>query len=268
MTDILDEPAPPADHRVAYGSDPNQFGDLRLPGGPGPHPVIVAIHGGFWRKQYDLTHLGQLCAAITKTGFATWSLEYRRVGQKSGGFPGTMQDVGRGTDYLLDLAKQYPLNLDRVLAIGHSAGGQLALWLGGRQHIESSSKLHSASPFRLHGIVGLAAVSNLAKASQLGIGDGIVDQFMGGTPKAVPERYAAASPIELLPLGVPQQLIHGSHDDVVPLSMSEGYCREARARGDDAVLHALPGVGHYELIDPKSAAWPTVILALRTLYRG
>jgi acetyl esterase/lipase len=268
MSDVLDRPAPPSDHRVAYGTDPNQFGDLRLPAGSGPHPVVVGIHGGFWRKQYDLAHFSHLCAALTKVGFATWNLEYRRIGQKGGGFPGTMQDVALGTDFLPKLAKSHPLTLDRVVAIGHSAGGQLALWLGGRQHIDTSSPLHVEHPFRLHAIVGLAAISDLAQASSLRLGDGIVDQFMGGNPQAVPTHYAAASPIELLPLGLPQKLIHGAEDDVVPITMSENYCRAARARGDDAVFQALPRMGHYELIDPTSKAWNAVQSAVQSLSRA
>jgi acetyl esterase/lipase len=267
MSDILERPQPPADRRLAYGSDPNQFGELRLPAGPGPHPVIVGIHGGFWRKTYDLAHFGHVCTALTKLGFATWNLEYRRVGQKGGGYPGTLQDVARGTDFLSELANDHPLAVDRTMAIGHSAGGQLALWLGGRHHIDTHASLYTARPFRLHSIVALAAISDLATASILHLGDGIVDQFMGGDPQAVPKHYAAASPIELVPLGMPQRVIHGAEDDVVPISISERYCRAARARGDETVLQALPQVGHFELIDPDSKAWSTVQMAVQTLSR-
>jgi acetyl esterase/lipase len=265
--DILDRPPAPADHKIPYGSDPNQFGELRLPPGTQAHPLVVGIHGGFWRKQYGLTHFSHLCAALTKLGFATWNLEYRRVGQKGGGYPGTLQDVARGTDFLPELAKSYPVSLERVVLVGHSAGGQLALWLGGRQHIDPGSPLHSAHPFRPHGIVALAPVSDLAKASALALGDGIVDQFLGGDPKVVPKHYAAASPIELLPLGLPQRVIHGADDDVVPITMSEDYCHAARSRGDEAVFQALPRTGHFELIDPKSSAWNTVHIAVQGLSR-
>jgi acetyl esterase/lipase len=190
------------------------------------------------------------------------------VGQKGGGFPGTLEDVGRAADFLPDLKKKHPVDITRVVALGHSAGGQLALWLGGRQHIDAASKLHRAAPFRLHGIVGLAAISDLVKASALHLGDGIVDQFMGGAPETIPERYAAASPLALLPLGIPQRIIHGSNDQVVPISLSEIYSHSARARGDDAILEALPGVGHYELIDPTSSAWSTVHEAVRALFQN
>jgi acetyl esterase/lipase len=255
VTDILELPPPAAAVRIPYGADPNQFGELRLPAGAGFHPVVIAIHGGFWRARYDLTHLGHLCQAITSAGFATWSLEYRRVGLAGGGFPGTMEDVGCGADFLLQLAGRFPLDVERVVAIGHSAGGQLALWLGARRR----------SVFRLRGVVALAAVSDLTRASALRLGDGIVDDMMGGTPATVPKGYAAASPIELLPAGVPQRLIHGEDDDVVPLSLSERYCEAARGCGDDVALEPLPKTGHLELIDPRSHAWPVVLRALCNL---
>lgn len=255
QVDILELPPPAGGKRIPYQADSNQFGELRLPAGAGPHPVVIAIHGGFWRARYDLGHLGHLCQAITSAGLATWSLEYRRVGQTGGGFPGTMEDVGSGADFLLQLAERFPLDVGRAVAIGHSAGGQLALWLGARKR----------SLLSLRGVVALAAVSDLTAASALRLGGGIVDEMMGGTPPAAPARYAAASPIELLPAGVPQRLIHGEDDDVVPCSLSQRYCQEARARGDDASVEILSKVGHFEPIDPRSHAWPVVLRTLRDL---
>jgi acetyl esterase/lipase len=230
------------DRRVAYGGHPSQFGDLRLPRGAAPRAAVIAIHGGFWRSRHDLTHLGHLCAALAAEGFAVWSLEYRRVGQEGGGYPGTLDDVARGAAFLGSLG----VEVGGAVAIGHSAGGQLALWLA------SARK-------DLRGVVALAAVSDLARGSALRLGDGAVDAFLGGAPAE------AASPRALLPLGVRQRLIHGTEDDVVPFSLSEAYCREARARGDDAALVPLPGMGHFEPIDPRTAAWPAVLAAVREL---
>src|SRR5579864_8847074 len=131
--DILDLPPPAADVRVAYGTDPNQFGDLRLPKGKGPFPVVINLHGGYWRAKYDLAHAGHLCAALTALGFVTWNVEYRRVGNDGGGWPGTLEDVVSAYRFLPQLAKRYPLDASKVLVMGHSAGGQLALCLAAHQ---------------------------------------------------------------------------------------------------------------------------------------
>jgi acetyl esterase/lipase len=127
--DILTLPPPKADTRISYGDDPVQFVDLRVPKGKGPHPVVIFIHGGYWRAEYDLTHTGHLCAALAAAGFATWNMEYRRVGQPGGGYPGTMDDVRSGALLLKKTAPEHDLDLSHVVIAGHSAGGQLALWL-------------------------------------------------------------------------------------------------------------------------------------------
>ena len=218
---ILELPAPPADKRLPYRSDPLQFGDLRLPPGPGPHPVVIVIHGGFWRAAYDLEHIGHLCAALTRAGVATWSLEYRRLGNPGGGWPGTLLDVGNGADYLRTLAPTYRLDLTKVVAIGHSAGGHLALWLAARRRLPPGSALYTADPPPLRGVVSLAGVADLRRAWELRLSSNVAATFLGGAPDEVPDRYKLASPIELLPLGVPQRLIHGAKDAIVPLEISQ-----------------------------------------------
>jgi acetyl esterase/lipase len=265
--DILSLPAPPADLRLAYGPDPLQFGDLRLPAGAGPHPVAVVIHGGFWRAQYDLTHIGHLCAALTSAGVATWNVEYRRIGNPGGGWPGTFHDVARATDHLRELAPAHALDLERVVTLGHSAGGHLALWLAARHRIPAGDVLASPTPLPLHAAISLAGVSDLELAWELRLRDGIVRALLGGAPEEVPERYATASPVALLPLGVPQVLIHGTDDESVPFIMSERYQAKAAACGDAASLIALPGAGHFELIDPRSREWPEVQRAVLPLLR-
>jgi acetyl esterase/lipase len=241
--DILTLPPPKADARIPYGADPNQFGDLRIPKGKGPHPVAIFIHGGYWRAAYDLSHAGHLCAALTQAGFATWSLEYRRVGQPGGGWPGTMDDVRSGALHIKTLSDQHHLNLGRMVVAGHSAGGQLALWLAAQKVLP------------LNAVIPLAAVSDLRRASSLRLSDGIVDRYLGGTPEEVPDRYASASPAQLLPISVPQRVLHGTQDQVVPFEMSEQFARASR----NATLVPIDGAGHFELIDPRSAAWPTVL---------
>jgi acetyl esterase/lipase len=211
------------------------------------------IHGGFWRAQYDLQHIGHVCAALTdQCGVVTWSLEYRRVGQPGGGWPGTLLDVAAGTRFVTELATRYDLDLARVVTLGHSAGGHLALW--------------AASETRLaRGVVSLAGVADLRYGAEQRIGRGAVQDFLSGEPADVPERYRAASPLERLPLGAPQVLVHGMDDDTVPFEISRRYWQAAIAAGDDARLVSLPMTGHFELIDPLSDAWETVRGAVESL---
>ncbi|MDP8923973.1 MAG: S9 family peptidase [Chloroflexota bacterium] len=256
--DILFLEPTPADARIGYGPDPLQFGDLRVPADPGLHPVVVVVHGGFWRAQYDLAHVSHLCTDLTARGVATWSLEYRRLGQPFGGWPGTFHDVALGADALRDIAPAYDLDLTRVATVGHSAGGQLALWLAGRHRLPPASPLASPSPLPIRWAVALAGVVDLRLAWELNLGDGVVPHFMGGPPSAVPERYAAGSPIELLPLGVRQTLVHGTDDAAVPIELSDRYVERAAELGDPATLVALEGAGHFEVIDPRADEWEAV----------
>jgi acetyl esterase/lipase len=260
---ILTAKPPPADLRLAYGPDALQFGELRLPPGAGPHPVAIVIHGGFWRAAYDLTHIGHLAAALTAAGVATWTIEYRRIGNPGGGWPGTFRDVAAAADALRILAPGHALDLSRVVSIGHSAGGHLALWLAGRGRVPAGHPLHTADPLPLRRAVGLAAVSDLRMGWELRLSNGVVETFLGGSPDAVPERYAVASPAALLPLGVPQVLIHGTEDDTVPFAISEVYRDLAVALDDPVTLVPLPGLEHFAPIDPESTAWPVVLDAVK-----
>jgi len=243
---ILEIPAAPPGVHIAYGGDEFQFGELYLPEGKGPHPVAVVIHGGYWRARYDLRHLGHFCAALAKAGIAAWSLEYRRLGNEGGGFPGTLDDVRAGAAHLEKMAAARNLDLRRVVATGHSAGGQLALWLA-KQRVVA-----------LKGVVPLAPVADLRRGWELKLSGNVVADFLGGSPLEVADRYRAASPIEMVPLGVKQRVIHGDRDDVVPLSISREYVSAARRSGDDATLTEAEGAGHFELIDPRAAAWGQV----------
>jgi acetyl esterase/lipase len=241
--DILTLAPPEPGLRIAYGSDANQFGELRIPSGKGSHPVVIFIHGGYWRARYDLTHAAHLCAAVTRAGFATWSLEYRRVGQPGGGWPGTMDDVRKGALHVQKLRESHRLDLTRVVVAGHSAGGQLALWLAAQQALP------------VQAVVALAAVSDLKRAWSLKLSDGIVTQYLGGSPDEVPDRYASSSPMQLLPMKVPQRVLHGTKDNVVPFELSREFALASR----NATLVPIEGAGHFELIDPRSSAWPIVL---------
>jgi acetyl esterase/lipase len=244
MQSILEIAPPKADARIAYDRGVSQFGDLRMPRGKGPFPSVIYLHGGYWRAAYDLTHAGHICAALTKAGYATWNLEYRRIGESGGGWPGTMDDVLKGAQFVGRLATKYNLDLQQVVTAGHSAGGQLALWLAAQA---------AAPPMR--GVTSLAGVCDLRRAWELKLSDTVVEQLLGGTPRQVPKRYALASPIELLPMKTPQRLLHGTADGVVPFEMSERFARASK----NAKLIKLEGVGHFELIDPRAKEWPAVL---------
>jgi acetyl esterase/lipase len=256
--EILDMPSPQADARIHYGSDPLQFGDLRLPTGDGPHKVAIVIHGGFWRAKYNLEHAGHLCAALARAGIATWNLEYRRIGNPGGAWPGTFQDVARGADHLRQIAPKHALDLKRVVTVGHSAGGHLAVWLAARSRIAAGDPLASPDPLLLRGAVSLAGVVDLRRAWELRLSDGVVRDLMGGPPDKLAGRYHSASPIELVPIGVPVRLLHGAEDSVVPIEISNGYQKAASRVGDDARLSVLSGADHFALIDPRAREWDKV----------
>jgi acetyl esterase/lipase len=251
----LPNPAPTA--RIAYGNDPLQFGDLRLPPGAGPHPVVVVIHGGCWRSQYEIDHIGAFSDALTRSGVATWAIEYRRVGNPGGGWPGTFLDVGAAVDHLRRVAQAHPIDLARVVAVGHSAGGHLALWLGARGKLTDPT-LRADDPLPLKGIVSLAGVDNLRRALGEGVCGDQITKLVGGTPDEVPERYAQGSPIELLPIGVPQHLVNGARDPIVPEAFGRDYAAAGRRAGDDVKLTILPNAGHFELIAPTTPEWSAV----------
>ncbi len=249
-------------HRLFYGVDPNHFGDLYLPAGPEPHPLLIFLHGGYWRARYDLEHARPLCQALAQAGMAVWNLEYRRVGNAGGGWPGTFADVLAGLGHVRQLALDYPLDLGRVTLMGHSAGGHLALWAAAARRIPAGHWLHDAEPLPLRRVVALAAVSDLRRAWDLQLSNGAAGELLGGEPQQVPAAYALASPIELLPCAVPQALLHGDADEAVPYELSQRYHIAARAAGDDCTLNTLPNTGHFELIDPHSLAWPHVLSAI------
>jgi acetyl esterase/lipase len=212
--------------------------------------VVCVVHGGYYRARYDLTHIGHLAAALTKERVATWTIEYRRLGQDGGGWPGTFLDVGAALDSLRQLAEKIPLDVTRVISLGHSAGGQLALWLAGRPR-----ELRGPDPLPLAGVVALAPVADLARGWELRLSNGVVNELMGGGPAIEPDRYAQTSPIQRVPLGLPQVLIHGTADTSVPYELSDRYVAAARAAGDRVELVTLPGVDHFAPIDPRTEAF-------------
>jgi len=226
--------------RIDYGSDPSQFGELSLPTGE-PRGVVVVIHGGFWKAAYDLSLGRPLAASLAAHGWAAWNLEYRRVGN-GGGNPTTFDDVAAGIDKLAELA----LDLSKVVALGHSAGGHLAAWAGGRGKFD-----RWAPTVPVTAVIAQAAVLDLRQGHADRLGSGAVEQFVGRRPGPGDE---AIDPVQQLPLDVPVWCVHGVDDDDVPPSQSRNYVDAAGAAGGDAHLLELPG-DHFVVIDPGSEAW-------------
>lgn len=254
------------DHRLVYGAHPEQFGDLYLPAQPGHHPVAILLHGGCWRARYGLGHLGRLCAAFRSEGLAVWNMEYRRLGN-GGGWPTTFLDVAAGADFLRQVADRFSLDLSRVVTVGHSAGGHLALWLAGRHQLPETSRLFSADGLPVRGVLSLAGIPDLAEGARRDLCSGAGRELLEGTPVEVPHRYRQASPISLLPLGVPQWHLIGLLDQVVPVNYLQSYVAVA-GQHDEVYLELLPDAGHYELIVPATSAWSAVRHALLTLVRS
>jgi acetyl esterase/lipase len=264
--EAMRRPQPVADRRIHYGSAPLQFGDLRMPRGEGEFPLAIVIHGGCWSAEYDLSYMGMLCAALAAQGIATWCVEYRRVGDTGGGWPGTFVDVGAAADFVRRLAREFPLDLDRVVAVGHSAGGHLALWLAARSKMNASDDLYVANPIALRGVVALAAIPDLVRAARENVCGDMSIRLMGGTHSDCPDRYRQGSPVELLPLGVKQVLVHGEADALVPPSFSAEYTQRARTAGDLARFVSVTA-GHFELISPSSQAGSAVESAVLSLLK-
>lgn len=252
--------APEADARLEYGNRPLSFGELRLPASRrDKHPIVVFIHGGCWMSEYDIGHVAATTHALAREGYVVWTPEYRRIGNAGGGWPGTFDDIGEAIDFVREVATRYPIvDLERVILAGHSAGGQLALW-GASRHRDNAGAL------RPKGVLSLAGITNLAYYGSVeGDCNSSVTPLMGGTPTDVPERYAAVSPIERLPLGVRSILVHGAHDRTVQPGVARSFAEKARLAGD-ASTFTMVEAGHFDVVAPNSSVWGTVLTSLAAL---
>jgi acetyl esterase/lipase len=270
--DLATAPVPPGAKRLTYGSEPLHFGELRLPTTKGPHPVAIVVHGGCWmaklgnmdERAVAMDNMRPLAAALADAGIATWNIEYRRLGNPGGGWPGTFRDVASATDFLRTLARENNLDLTRVISIGHSAGAHFALWLAARSRIPKSSEVYVSDPLRLSGVVSLDGPADLKAAlsmQQPVCGSPVITNLMGGSPEERPDRYAAGSPIELLPLGVPSAFLAGRMF-ATQVSPFEAASKKA---GDKAQVFGDPTAGHFVFIDPQSDMWPRVLKSVREL---
>ncbi|HVL29625.1 MAG TPA: alpha/beta hydrolase [Sphingomicrobium sp.] len=272
FSQLLGQPRQSADHRLAYGADPLQFGELWVPKTGRRHPVIVLIHGGCWRADLPGTELMDYMAAdLRDRGYAVWNLEYRRIGHPGGGYPGTFRDIAAGVDHLRALALQYGLDLRRVAVSGHSAGGHLALWAAGRDRLPAASPLRVADPLPVRGAVSLAGIADLSSYRETGPdacgGPSTIDSLVGIQGADGRDVFADTSPPSLLPLGDRQVVVSGALDHIVPPRFGQDYATAAATAGDAAASVVLEGAGHFELIDPTSAVWPRILSAYSDLLR-
>jgi acetyl esterase/lipase len=250
--------------QVAYGADPAQIGDLTVPLTGESRPVLVLIHGGYWKPGLDRTTMAPLGESLGHLGYAVWNIDYRTVGTDGGGWPGTFADVGLAIDHLATLPADKHLDLAHVITVGHSAGGHLALWAAARGRLDEPP-LDARPLVRIKGALSFAGVPDLVMAATApggGLGGDLrhaVLDLLDGAPDAVPDRYAQASPRALLPLGVPQLLVHGSRDDRVPVEQAQVYSEAAAAAGDAVRLVEVPTGDHGDITRADRVAWPDVV---------
>jgi acetyl esterase/lipase len=253
--DLLERPRPRPAATLAYGPDPLQVVDLYLPRGAGPHPVVLMIHGGCWQTEIaDRTIMSWIADDLARRGIAVWNIDYRGVDRPGGGYPGTFQDAAAAADALRAHAAEYHLDLHRVVAAGHSAGGHLALWLAGRPRLPAGSPLRTADPLPIAQAISLGGLPDLEEAarSENGCGNEVVGRLTSG-------HFADTSVPRLAPLGVRQVLINGRQDRIIPLAYAEGYAAPMRAAGDDVRVRIIDRTGHVELIAPETAAWAVAV---------
>lgn len=269
--DLLARPHGTPDAMLTYGAGPQQYVELWLPKGVGPHPVILLVHGGCWRSDLPgLELMNPMAEALRDKGYAVWNIEYRRIGMQGGGYPMTFDDAGAAADRMRGEAARYHLDLKHVVAVGHSAGGHLAMWLAARPRLPADSALHAVHPLAIAGVVSLAGILDLKGYREDGAacgGAATVDAITGAADRAGLDVFADTSPQALLPIGVKQVVVAGDQDHIVPDHWRLSYVEAAVAAGDKPVSLGFEGAGHFELIDPTSAAWPGIVAAIRKLAR-
>lgn len=260
MDELLSRPAPKPDKIIPYGTNERHFGELWLPSGQTPHPVVVLVHGGCWMSKYpDAKLLHHMAGALREKGLAVWSIEYRQVGHAGAEYPGMFEDVAKGADHLKKIAASHNLNLDRVVGAGHSAGGHFALWLAGRHQLKKDSALYSDNPLELSGVVSIGGPGDLKDVVSSGLcGRETMEKLTGLSERGEEMAFSDTSPAELLPLGVTQILVHGVNDEAVPAIWGEKYKLSATQAGDRVEVITIPDAGHFTPVAPWTPAWKIV----------
>ena len=258
----LSGPAPAATLR--YGAAASQYAELFLPAGTGPFPVAVLVHGGCWTKEFGgITQMRNMAGALAARGIAVWNVEYRRVDEPGGGYPGTYQDMNAALDLLARTAREHPLNLGRLVAVGHSAGGQLAQWLAARPRIPATSPLYRKDGVPVRQVVSLGDLRREAALLKTSCDREIVE--LAGTPSADrPDVFSDTNAGDLMPNGSRTILITGELDEISPPRVAHDFAARARAAGDSAEVVILPGASHYDEVAATSAAWPRVLRAIES----
>ncbi len=252
------------DAAIHYGPAPSQVAELFLPKTKGPHPVVILLHGGCFLQQYEgFAQTSALAADLAGRGYAVWNLEYRKLGEAGAGYPGTFQDVAMGVDALRAQAPKYGLDLTRVIAVGHSAGGHLALWAASRAKLPAASPLRTTAPLKIGAVISLAGIGDLK--GQAGVwampcGDDTLSRLLDLPHRAQP--YADTSPVELLPTGAKVVMVHGAFDPVMPPYTGRDYALRVRKAGDKAEIVVIPDAAHFDLVIPTTPAWAEIVSIL------
>jgi acetyl esterase/lipase len=267
LADYLALSGPAPDATLRYGAAPSQYAELFVPAGKGPFPVAVLVHGGCWTKEFGgITQLRNMAGALAARGIAVWNVEYRRVDEAGGGYPGTYQDMNAALDLLARTARDHPLDLDRLVAVGHSAGGQLVQWLAARPRIPATSPLYQAHPVPVRQVVSLGGLADLRRETALlktSCGRDVAE--LAGTPSAArPDVFSDTNAGDLMPNGSRTILVTGELDTISPPRVAHDFAARARAAGDAAEVVILPGASHYDEVAATSGAWPRVLRAIET----
>ena len=269
--DLLSRPMPKASEKIAYGPGAQQFGELWLPTTPGRHPVVLMVHGGCWRASIaNLSIMNYAAEDLRQRGMVVWNIEYRGVDQPGGGYPGTYQDVAAAADALRGVARTHHLDIGKVVAVGHSAGGHLAAWLAARPKLPANSPLGSADPLPIAAVLNVGGLPDLKAdkaATENACGPKVIDLIAGPPSAARPDPYADTSPAEMLPLGVRQAMVNGQQDPIAPPWLGKLYADRVRGSGDTMDSVVMPDTGHAELIAPGTAAWSREVELIEALAR-
>ncbi len=253
-------PAP--DARLAYGSARSQYVELFVPQGEGPFPVVVLLHGGCWLQEHEgIVQMRNIAGALRAQGIAVGNVEYRRIDEAGGGYPGTYQDAAAAFDLLVAHAAAHHLDVTRLLAMGHSAGGHLVQWLAGRSKLPATSPLYRADPFPVHRVIGLGSIGDLERrtAAVTAVCGIDIEQLTGRPSAARRDVYADTNPAQLLPNGSHTVLINGDLDHVSPAQTAADYAARARLAGDQVDTIVLPNAGHFDVVSTTSPAWPVIL---------